>query len=194
MSSRPRYERRSYESGWFDGGSPVSALANGWYAWLSGLNAAATEPLSALADGLGIPLLSALLFGLMGSTSPCQLTTNASALAYVVLLDPDGPVGNGSRLWDNGWLPALYRGTEFHSRGAAVHDLRPAFPDNLLQVRQAGRVLHANGLYRHGFLLAPALARRVADAALDAGSQGPEAWVVAAVQALGLPHPGSGNG
>jgi glycine oxidase len=46
-------------------------------------------------------------------------------------------------------------------------DLRPAFPDNLPQVRQAGRVLHANGLYRHGFLLAPALARRVADAALD---------------------------
>ena len=46
-------------------------------------------------------------------------------------------------------------------------DLRPAFPDNLPQVRRTGRVLHANGLYRHGFLLAPALARRVADAALD---------------------------
>jgi len=46
-------------------------------------------------------------------------------------------------------------------------DLRPAFPDNLPQVRRTGRVLHANGLFRHGFLLAPALARRVADAALD---------------------------
>jgi glycine oxidase len=46
-------------------------------------------------------------------------------------------------------------------------DLRPAFPDNLPQVRHTGRVLHANGLFRHGFLLAPALARRVADAALD---------------------------
>jgi len=46
-------------------------------------------------------------------------------------------------------------------------DLRPAFPNNLPQVRRTGRVLHANGLYRHGFLLAPALARRVADAALD---------------------------
>jgi glycine oxidase len=46
-------------------------------------------------------------------------------------------------------------------------DLRPAFPDNLPQVRRAGRVLHANGLFRHGFLLAPALARRVADAVLD---------------------------
>jgi glycine oxidase len=45
-------------------------------------------------------------------------------------------------------------------------DLRPAFPDNLPQVRRSGRVLHANGLFRHGFLLAPALARMVADAAL----------------------------
>jgi glycine oxidase len=43
-------------------------------------------------------------------------------------------------------------------------DLRPAFPDNLPQVRREGRVVHANGLFRHGFLLAPDLARQVADA------------------------------
>jgi glycine oxidase len=43
-------------------------------------------------------------------------------------------------------------------------DLRPAFPDNLPQVRVMGRVVHANGLFRHGFLLAPALAHRAADA------------------------------
>jgi glycine oxidase len=43
-------------------------------------------------------------------------------------------------------------------------DLRPAFTDNLPQVRRDGRVLRANGLFRHGFLLAPALARQVADA------------------------------
>jgi glycine oxidase len=42
-------------------------------------------------------------------------------------------------------------------------DLRPAFPDNLPQVRREGRVLRANGLFRHGFLLAPDLARQVAD-------------------------------
>ncbi len=41
-------------------------------------------------------------------------------------------------------------------------DLRPAFPDNLPRIRRTGRVLHMNGLYRHGFLLAPALARRAA--------------------------------
>lgn len=46
-------------------------------------------------------------------------------------------------------------------------ELRPAFPDNLPDVRQSGRVVHANGLFRHGFLLAPALARRAADAVLS---------------------------
>lgn len=37
-------------------------------------------------------------------------------------------------------------------------DARPAFPDNLPRLRQRGRTLFANGLYRHGFLLAPAVA------------------------------------
>lgn len=46
-------------------------------------------------------------------------------------------------------------------------DLRPAFPDNLPQVRRSGRVLYANGLYRHGFLLSPWMAGEVADAILQ---------------------------
>lgn len=49
-------------------------------------------------------------------------------------------------------------------------DLRPAFPDNLPQVRRSGRVLHANGLFRHGFLLSPWLAGEVADAVFQEAS------------------------
>lgn len=45
-------------------------------------------------------------------------------------------------------------------------DLRPAFPDNLPRIRRLGRTIYANGLYRHGYLLAPALAQGVADLAL----------------------------
>jgi len=45
--------------------------------------------------------------------------------------------------------------------------VRAAFPDNLPRLRQVGGVLHVNGLYRHGFLLAPALARRAADVLLE---------------------------
>ena len=37
--------------------------------------------------------------------------------------------------------------------------LRPAFPDNSPRLRVRGRTLYVNGLYRHGFLVAPALAR-----------------------------------
>ena len=46
-------------------------------------------------------------------------------------------------------------------------DARPAFPDNLPRIcRKEGRI-HVNGLYRHGYLLAPAVARMVADLVLD---------------------------
>jgi len=45
--------------------------------------------------------------------------------------------------------------------------VRPAFPDNLPRIRWHGETLHVNGLYRHGFLLAPALARRVARILLE---------------------------
>ncbi len=46
-------------------------------------------------------------------------------------------------------------------------DSRPAFPDNLPRIRREGNLIRANGLYRHGFLLAPALARMVAELIFD---------------------------
>jgi glycine oxidase len=36
--------------------------------------------------------------------------------------------------------------------------LRPAFPDNLPRITAGKNKIAVNGLYRHGFLLAPALA------------------------------------
>jgi glycine oxidase len=45
--------------------------------------------------------------------------------------------------------------------------VRAAFPDNLPRLRYVGGALHVNGLFRHGFLLAPALARRAADVLLE---------------------------
>lgn len=42
-------------------------------------------------------------------------------------------------------------------------DVRPAFADNLPRIRVRDRRIFINGLYRHGFLLSPALARRAAD-------------------------------
>ncbi|MFU8863566.1 MAG: FAD-dependent oxidoreductase [Rhodobacterales bacterium] len=50
-------------------------------------------------------------------------------------------------------------------------DLRPAFADHVPRVVQQGRVLHLNGLFRHGYLMAPALAEQAADF-LDTGTKG----------------------
>lgn len=50
-------------------------------------------------------------------------------------------------------------------------DLRPAFADHVPRVVQRGRVLHLNGLFRHGYLMAPALAEQAADF-LETGTKG----------------------
>ncbi|OJY63875.1 MULTISPECIES: glycine oxidase ThiO [unclassified Rhizobium] len=41
--------------------------------------------------------------------------------------------------------------------------IRPAFPDNLPRVTREGKTTSINGLFRHGFLLAPAMAAEAAD-------------------------------
>ena len=57
--------------------------------------------------------------------------------------------------------------------------LRPAFPDNLPRIGIRGSTISVNGLYRHGFLMAPALAARVAEY-LDTGSVDERLFVVEA--------------
>ncbi|WP_288192444.1 glycine oxidase ThiO [uncultured Phyllobacterium sp.] len=45
--------------------------------------------------------------------------------------------------------------------------VRPAYADNFPRVERDGRVISINGLYRHGFLLAPAMAMQAAAMAFD---------------------------
>ncbi len=53
-------------------------------------------------------------------------------------------------------------------------DARPAFPDNLPRITRKGDHLYVNGLFRHGYLLAPALARMTGAYLLD--NVVPEFW------------------
>lgn len=53
-------------------------------------------------------------------------------------------------------------------------DARPAFPDNLPRISRSGDTIYVNGLFRHGFLLSPTVARMAAEAVCD-GSK-PEFW------------------
>jgi hypothetical protein len=55
-------------------------------------------------------------------------TVNQNLPAYVVLRDPEGYNNGGTTMWESGWLPAIYQGTEVQSRGAAILDLHPAAP------------------------------------------------------------------
>lgn len=45
--------------------------------------------------------------------------------------------------------------------------LRPAYPDNLPRVTEVGGTFYVNGLYRHGYLLAPAMAAQLAERLLQ---------------------------
>lgn len=53
-------------------------------------------------------------------------------------------------------------------------DARPAFPDNQPRIRHAQDRIYVNGLFRHGFLLAPALAEMTADLVINGTT--PEVW------------------
>lgn len=83
--------------------------------------------------------------------------------ATVIESEDDGPATIRSALELMGNAYALHPGfgeAEILEIGAG---LRPAFPDNVPRVvwTRRGRVIHVNGAYRHGFLLAPVLAEVV---------------------------------
>ena len=54
-----------------------------YYTWLSSLFNALASPIQGLASSINLPLVSVLLFGLLGTTAPCQLSTNVAALAFL---------------------------------------------------------------------------------------------------------------
>jgi glycine oxidase len=58
---------------------------------------------------------------------------------------------------------------------------RPAFPDNRPRIMVRERYIYVNGLYRHGFLLAPALAELVAGF-IDTGTACSEVFVADSVE------------
>src|SRR5512143_2463494 len=54
-----------------------------YYYLLSTLSRVLSQPLSALADQVHFPLVSVLIFGLIGAFAPCQLSTGVAALGYL---------------------------------------------------------------------------------------------------------------
>src|SRR5215510_10906298 len=83
--------------------------------------------------------------------------------ATVIESDEAGPVTVRSALELLGTAYALnpaFGEAEIVEAGAGV---RPALPDNVPKIMPRGRTVYVNGLFRHGFLLAPILSVLVAD-------------------------------
>lgn len=75
-------------------------------------------------------------------------------------------------------LDPAFAEAEIVAQGAGA---RPAFPDNRPRIIRRNGYIYVNGLYRHGFLLAPALAELVADH-LDTGAAHPEVFLADSAQ------------
>lgn len=110
-------------------------LLRDWYAVLSQLSAAVGEPLSQAASRVQIPVLSALLFGVIGATAPCQLTTNLSAIAYVSRCPEDG------QAWAEAVAYTLGKALVYTAAGAAAIALGLGLQDAALPVVAAARRL-----------------------------------------------------
>jgi hypothetical protein len=79
-------------------------------------------------------------------------TENQNLPAYVVLRDPEGYNTSGTLLWQSGWMPALYRGTELSTQGAPVLNLNPERPVPAAVRREDLRFLaRLNEEHRRGY-------------------------------------------
>ena len=76
-------------------------IAVWWYDVLNSLFGAVGGPLRELAVGASGSFATAVLLGIIGALSPCQLSTNASAIAYL------GQAA-GKKASHTGWLTASY--------------------------------------------------------------------------------------
>lgn len=70
------------------------------YGWLSKFSATISEPLTSLMHSFAdVPLVFALLLGLIGAVAPCQLTGNMSAITFY---------GNRTVQMKNNWIEILF--------------------------------------------------------------------------------------
>jgi glycine oxidase len=111
-------------------------------------------PLYVVPWGNGVYMIGATLIE-SEETGPITLRSALDLLSAAYALDP------------------AFAEAEIVLQGAGA---RPAFPDNRPRIILHGRYIYVNGLYRHGFLLAPVLAELVADF-LDTGAADKEVFV-----------------
>src|SRR4029078_8946325 len=95
--------------------------------------------------------------------------------ASVIEREDDGPITLKSALDLLGSAYALHPAFGEALIWDIVAGIRPSFPDNVprIIVEDDGRMIRVNGAYRHGFLLAPVLAKAVVTYVSDGGIESP---------------------
>ncbi|MBI4527046.1 MAG: sulfite exporter TauE/SafE family protein [Deltaproteobacteria bacterium] len=92
----------------------IQEIMREWYVLLSRMSVTLSVPVKQFADQIQLPLFTAFLLGLVGSLSPCQLTTNLSAITYVSRKPAAGQV------WSEALAYSLGKLLVYMSAGGAV--------------------------------------------------------------------------
>jgi hypothetical protein len=110
-------------------------------------------------------------------------TINQNLPAYVVLDDPKGLPVNLTQNWQAGFLPPVYQGTRFRSKGSPVLDLKPEFeePNSITRLKR-DLISQLDHLHQSKRPAHPELGARIASYELAARMQ------LAASDALDLTH------
>jgi glycine oxidase len=111
-------------------------------------------PLYVVPWGKGVYLIGATVIE-SEETGPITLRSALDLLSAAYALDP------------------AFAEAEIVLQGAGA---RPAFPDNRPRIMVGQRYIYVNGLYRHGFLLAPVMAELLANF-IETGATDPEVFV-----------------
>ena len=99
-------------------------------------------------------------------------TENQNLPAYIVLRDPAGYNTSGSLTWSSGWLPALYRGTEFSSQGSPILNLKAARPQPAgAQIDDLEYLARLNRLHQRDYPIESELETRIQNYELAARMQ-----------------------
>ncbi|MBP86359.1 MAG: hypothetical protein CMJ64_06550 [Planctomycetaceae bacterium] len=113
-------------------------------------------------------------------------TVNQNLPAYVVLDDPKGLPVNLTQNWQAGFLPPVYQGTRFRSKGSPVLDLKPEFQEPASITRlERDLISQLDQLHKSKRPSQPELGARIASYELAARMQ------LAASDALDLSHESS---
>jgi cytochrome c-type biogenesis protein len=131
------------------------ALLQQYYYWLSSLTRLLSQPLGNLADQVNIPLLSALLFGLIGAFAPCQLSTGAAAISFLARR-----ANEPRQMWAQTWAYLagkasvyLALGSVMILAGLTLSDVSAtAIPLAVFARKALGPVLVVVGLFLAGWL------------------------------------------